>query len=728
MTYTRGRDSGRSRGGRVRSGGPRGRFGGHKKTKFTASRITGPDEEGAGGSESASEPGERSPTPDYAAPSDDGEDRSDLRSPRVRPYNLLVQSLSAKEASGQPRHKKRKSGGEDTQHLEPHGQVSAQYPAEANGDLDGVDEADEDANLADLTDAVKGEEELDNADCSDPYEIHFGNPDEATLSEQIRELPRTGWQMHRTRQNGLRISTFTISTSSKHRGLLIAMFYTGPENLKLKKRLTSPIRTLRPTFCPLEGTISPYVFNYQDLLFCARSLQNAKELRTLICLHTLNHVFKTRDRVIKNNSRLAKEGASGDTELRDQGFTRPKALIILPTRQSCARVIDIIIALCEPEQQENKKRFQESYVEVGAKPSGDKPEDFRDLFEGNDDDMFRIGLKFTRKTVKFFAQFYNSDIIIASPLGMRMAIGTDTKKQDYDFLSSIEVVIVDQADALLMQNWEHVEYIFEHLNLQPREAHGCDFGRVRNWYLDGSAKYRRQTIILSAFNTPELNSIFSNYMQNTEGKAKFTVNYDGVMLELGLGIKQSFSRYDSPSLTNDPDARFKYFTTAIVPSLSRYDKSTKGSVGQGTLIFIPSYLDFVRIRNHFSSSTATQNISFGTISEYTSVQDVARARSHFLTGKHSVLLYTERAHHFRRYAIRGVKRVIMYGLPENPVFYREIMGGYIEQSMLDGKVDPGEVISRSVFSKWDGLKLERVVGSKRVGAMMSSVGDTFDFI
>lgn len=188
-----------------------------------------------------------------------------------------------------------------------------------------------------------------------------------------------------------------------------------------------------------------------------------------------------------------------------------------------------------------------------------------------------------------------------------------------------------------------------------------------------------------------------------------------------MRVRQIFTRFESASPAVDPEARFKFFKEAMLPSI------TRNAANGGILVFIPSLFDFIRLRNFFD----TLDISFGLISEETPVPDVARARSHFLTGRHSVLLYTGRAHHFRRYEIRGVKEVVCYGLPENEKFYKEIVGGFLGRSVGEGRLDAERARARILFSKWDLLKVERVVGTKRVRQMCVadiSKGDTFEYV
>lgn len=642
--------------------------------------------------------------------------------PVVKSYNALLQAFNPSKAQDGRRRKRRKleeretpieadsdGEGEESDHVE----VTAESSGDESNEVQATNGEVEDT----------GDEEDENF--LDAFETHFANPDENDLKRRLEAVQAKSWRAEK--QSLPSLGAIVVSAPGSVQGSLTRTASASLEqDLMLKRRLqTSVLKYIRP-LDRTQQVAAPYLSNYADVLLGNRTPQNAKGMRELACLHAINHVLKGRDKVLKNNARLSH--SEEDLDVRDQGFTRPKVLILLETRQACVQYANTIVDLFDPEQQENKQRFQDSFS-VPVDQDSTMPADYRELFEGNNDNNFLIGLKFTRKTMKFYSPFYTSDIILASPLGLRRILeNEDVKKRDHDFLSSIEVAIVDQADAMQMQNWENVEVVFNHLNLQLKEAHGCDFSRVRNWYLDGNAKYLRQTILFSAYITPEMNRLFDISMLNVTGKAKLTPTYsEGALANIsGLGIKQTFSRFDATSPATDPDARFKYFTTALLPSLLRLPKPVDGA--QGLLVFIPSYYDFLRLRNFFATSTLTANTSFGAIHDYTDVSSQRRARSHFLTGRHSVLLYTQRAHHFFRLRLKGVKRVVMYGLPDNPIFYEELVGGFLSTTVQDGKATMEEVGVRAMFSKWDGLRMERVVGSERVKGMLGGVGDTFDFV
>ena len=112
------------------------------------------------------------------------------------------------------------------------------------------------------------------------------------------------------------------------------------------------------------------------------------------------------------------------------------------------------------------------------------------------DDSFRLGVNFTARFMRLYSEFYKSDVLIASPLGLRLAIEEHSTgfenhfscnsriefilvDGDVDFLSSLEMVVLDQAEYHLMQNFDHVSFIFERLNLLPKQYRDTDITRVR---------------------------------------------------------------------------------------------------------------------------------------------------------------------------------------------------------------------------------------------------------
>lgn len=660
---------------------------------------------------------------------------------RSEPYASLLGELDAAQAVFRTKKRKRKESRREPQQFSERGAHSPVNPPSPVRDLsDGGDESDykftvseQHVSAMDNTAPLVGDQSEKSKDL-DPFETHFAAPDTSLVNARVEWIKAGQWISHKKPLD--RLGTWSDSQPAIVSDLSVNEEALMTSNPVMKARLRDRAEKLFKKLDHRESAFQSRLFEYRDVFYPDRTVANASTLRSLLSTHIVNHVLKTRDRVLKNNERISRQVDNSDREYRDQGFTRPKVLILLPTKNSCCRYVDSFVASFQPEQQENRKKFQENYVKV-KEHSVDKPADYLELFAGDDDDAFRLGINFTRKTLKLFTQFYRSDVIVASPLGLRRAIErgdpkTNTKP-DSDFLSSIELVVIDQADALLMQVWEHVEFILQCLNQQPKAAHDCDFSRVRDWYLEGNAALFRQTVMLSAFATPELNTLCSRHMNNVFGRSKYAPDYQGAAMESAisssLSIKQTFARFQCTSPADDPDTRFNYFTSAILPNLVRLPNAP-GS-GLGVLIFIPSYFDFVRIRNFFSTSTAAANLSFGTISENQTPADadIRRARTHFASGRHSILLYSGRAHHFFRYRLKGVRRVVFYSLPENPTFYREIVGGFLGRTVAEGTANVHEVSARAMFSKWDILKLERVIGSSRLAPLLRErSGDVFDFV
>ncbi|PNS19564.1 hypothetical protein CAC42_7408 [Sphaceloma murrayae] len=690
------------------------------QSKFEETRLPSPPEDINGGVQASSDDDEAA----EATPS---------------AYSTLLQTLSRSgHDRGQPRKRRKLStrelDGEVLSNAEPMEKLLHNVIASEHEDLDESDE------VASLASAAQGQDEsLDHEEAElveegnresdydqddhDPFTERFAVDEKVT--ELVRSIGGKKWLSTVKERGGWKYVWQHPDVPGRNR---TESKYRSIEDLVLKQRLKHPATTLSLSGGPETSELLTTIFNYQSLLHGGRTPSNGSYLRDLTCLHALNHVLKGRDKVIRNNEKLAKAGDEVPEELdvRDQGFTRPKVLVLLETRQQCYRWITSILHLFEPEQRENWGRFKDEFGADDHVPLH-LPEDYRDLFEGNSDNDFRIGLKFTRKTIKFFSAFYQSDILLCSALGLRRIIAaTDPKKRDHDFLSSIEIAVLDQADAMLQQNWSHVTFVLSHLNLTPRDSHGADFTRVRPFYLDNQAQYFRQTLVYSSYVTPELQSLF-NSLLSISGRLKLTPLYPGAITTLSHPLKQTFTRYHSPTPSSDPDTRFTFFTATLVPWISKLASLSSSSSPAGILIFIPSYLDFVRVRNYFAASPATENISFGQVSEYAPVSDQRRAKSHFVTGRNQVLLYSGRAHHFQRGRVRGVKRVVWYALPDNERFWGEVLG-WVAEGVREGRTAEGEVACRAVFGKWDRLRLERIVGSERVGRLVEGEGDTFEFV
>ncbi|XP_013029538.3 U3 small nucleolar RNA-associated protein 25 homolog [Anser cygnoides] len=580
-------------------------------------------------------------------------------------------------------------------------------------------------------DADKKESNSSQAFSQDPFKQHMDKELEEKEVEKMSTLSKTSSQIKWPRLGQLTFS----STLEKHTTLKPDKEFdvkqlhlhkplesTWP---KVNKQFLSPTtKPSDPSFTPLQRELFSIMNAYKDLFYPERkALTNGEEIRHAYCLHALNHVLKANAQVLSNNAkkRDQKPGTDSD-DYRDQGLTRPKVLMIVPFRECALRIVHILISLLEVNDKRkidvsNKKRFKGEFgFDPEEKPPNLKrPEDYEAVFAGNIDDHFRIGVAILQKSMRLYAPFYSSDIIIASPLGMRTVIGAEgEKKRDFDFLSSIEMLIIDQADIYLMQNWEHVLHLMKHINLLPLDSHGVDFSRVRMLSLNNWSKYYRQTLLFSALQDPQINSIFNKHCFNYTGQvAVRNVPLIGSISRVVVQLPHVFRRIEAENLTSVIDTRFQFFIDKVLPEY-------RDAIMSHTLIYVPSYFDYVRLRNYFKK----EDLNFAHTCEYTKKGGICRARRFFLNGDKQFLLLTERFHFYKRYTIKGIRNLIFYELPTYSHFYSEICN---MMKATDSGVDATWTCT-VLYSKYDAQKLAAVVGIDRTAQMLQSKKNVHLFV
>lgn len=470
-------------------------------------------------------------------------------------------------------------------------------------------------------------------------------------------------------------------------------------------------RFLKPAVMAQVGVLPDSLF-CRDLLRCLVSYcdvmlpgivgaASRAQVRSVYATHLVSHILKQQERVWQGNAELR---ARAREEARDQGFSRCRALVLLP---SCGDAYDFVCRMLDANPRrgvpvEGLEAFQD-YCASDSAPPKRRPKDHIERFSINFNDAFQFGIRFNYDNVRIGSAFASSDVIVASPLRLRATLGDEKHSQTREILSSIELLYLDSTEMLQMQNWDHVNVILKAMNKIPRQLGKTDFSRLQAHFVNGESKYLRQTVVAGEVLTPDTNALFQR-MCKVPRKAFFSPIYKGELTKMQGNLHLLLQKVPFSSLEEAANERIKFFCDKLLPTLLKR---------KGVLVYVPTYFDFLRIRQHLKEI----NVEFCHLCEYTKKKSLTLDRIDFFEERAPIMLYTERLHFYWRYRIRGVKTVVFFGLPMLPRFFSEVM-----TFIPEAQREKGQVIV--LYNSLDKFALERVMGEKRAGQVLDSPKDT----
>eukprot|EP01053_Blabericola_migrator_P003774 Blabericola_migrator_1__3773@NODE_2131_length_3228_cov_41_277760_g1350_i0_p1_GENE_NODE_2131_length_3228_cov_41_277760_g1350_i0NODE_2131_length_3228_cov_41_277760_g1350_i0_p1_ORF_typecomplete_len720_score125_01UTP25/PF06862_12/5_7e102DEAD/PF00270_29/2_2e05DEAD/PF00270_29/6_5e03Helicase_C/PF00271_31/0_031_NODE_2131_length_3228_cov_41_277760_g1350_i06702829 len=485
---------------------------------------------------------------------------------------------------------------------------------------------------------------------------------------------------------------------------------------------------------------------YLNIDFCELNFVNSDLVRRVVALHVVRHIIASQQQILylAEEAKAAEAGkeveAGSQRVFATSGWTRPRILICVPTKFFALEWVEALLALLGPSKVKNEERYVTelfSYDEDGkvdldehlgvhmlptdGKPK--KPLDYVETFRGNNDDgdCF-IPIRIEKNSVSLYERnVYYADVIVCTTLGLRTLIGSKTEKMDTDYLSSIEMVVFDKAETMLMQNSDHLTRIISALNNNPRKIHkSLDIRRLRPCHhqeKEDLSQFLRQTIFLSTGRHLEIQNLLSNYSPNIRGCMRLWKKSPVYLAKeandmLGNHVYFMGTPFDgvgqsgSSLVTRLYDTFMKHFV---------HSKFHQRFSEDPFLIVVPSYLEVLEVSNLLKQGTTTA--TFKRLTENTKMKKLVSIRRQFHEGQIPILIATERFLFFRRLKITGAKHLVFLGPPRNPGIFIDLLNGL-------GRSDHHTNI---LLMYWDPCvhmaNMERIVGHAKVGLLTSKSRD-----
>ena len=564
-------------------------------------------------------------------------------------------------------------------------------------------------------------ETISNEANIDTYLIHFTKDEADIKSKQKLKMKKIKLYNHK-------IGTFTYKTSDLNPKLLKQTYLS---KLLIDNELISSITYNDQLTYNSEESFYPlffkYLDNYRDIQINQSDLEMRSQMMKIYLFHILNHIFKRKeqievnnniDKIINDNVTTKEEMAtkelfisheaefisnyynehlpiksnknksfvqyqmnikksyqpneSDDINIKDQGFTYPKCLILVPYKKHARVIMEEIINIYNKGSWKgilNKKKFKEEYSEFDSL-----------------NDCFRLGINFSYfdNKIKLYTPFDESDIIIASPLGLKLSSPNNNNPDNaaknrkiYDFLSSIEILLIDFSEVFLYQNMDHLTEILSFLNKTPKNNQNIvSIDRINDTFIKGLSQSLRQSIMISHFKSLELDMIVNEYFNNVDGIINITENYVNQVEKIKNDFSEKYYAHKSDEYEirfefkilinlkgeNEYDEKYTYFTKSIWNNL--YESFEKH-----TIIFVASPFDYFRLKSFYKQTS--KSVCY--INEDTDKKDWQRNRLFFEQGKYKFLLYSERGHFYKKINLKFAKNIFFYSLPEDPKIFYEMI-------------------------------------------------------